>query len=143
MKPDRIIPMPNEVRYKGKGFDLTGLKNITGDERFASAMKIAKEQLEKDLGVKLGEASEDAIAFEYDSDIPAEGYEIEITDKGIEIEASDNSGALYAVQTLRMAAMAGTKARDTYLPGAEIEDYPRFGWRGVNIDEARHFFFFF
>ena len=38
MKPDRIIPMPNEVRYKGKGFDLAGLKNITGDERFASAM---------------------------------------------------------------------------------------------------------
>ena len=54
MKPDRIIPMPNEVRYKGKGFDLAGLKNITGDERFASAMNVAKEQLEKDLGVKLG-----------------------------------------------------------------------------------------
>ena len=77
-------------------------------------------------------------AFETDSSIPKEGYRISVTASGIKITSSDAAGRFYALETLKQLesqAKGGTK-----VPCVEIEDSPRYQWRGFHLDECRHFF---
>ena len=68
--------------------------------------------------------------------MPAEGYGLRVSPEGVVVEASDAAGFFYGAQTLRQLAPA---ADFTRLPGFEIFDAPRFGWRGLMLDESRHF----
>ncbi|MEV4315131.1 beta-N-acetylhexosaminidase [Actinocrispum sp. NPDC049592] len=77
--------------------------------------------------------------------LPAEGYRLSITPEGVSVEAADEAGAFYALQTLRQLAgpdafrAAAIHGPQWTLPCGEVEDHPRFGWRGVLLDVARHF----
>ena len=74
-----------------------------------------------------------------DCSLPKEGYRISITaNGGISVVCADGAGAAYALQTLRQ--IASFSWGRLAFPCCEIEDFPRFGWRGVHIDESRHFF---
>lgn len=74
--------------------------------------------------------------------IPAEGYELSVTPDGALIRSSDAAGEFYARETLKQLARLVGKGKDakTAYPCVEIKDSPAFGWRGVHIDECRHFF---
>ena len=68
------------------------------------------------------------------------GYRLKIThDNGVVIEGNDAAGVFYGVQTLiqLLPTQAGVLPR---LPEVEIEDYPRFEYRGMHLDVVRHFF---
>ena len=71
--------------------------------------------------------------FAVDPAIPAEGYRLVIEKDAISIVSSDEAGRFYALQTLAQLS-AGGKA-----PCVEIEDAPRFKWRGLHWDDCRHF----
>ena len=75
-----------------------------------------------------------------DAAIPSEGYRLTVSADGIEVVSSDEAGAFYALQTLKQLGV--THWGRCYLPCCEIADAPRFGWRGMMIDDARHFFGF-
>ena len=88
-------------------------------------------------------------AYSVDSSIPKEGYRLSVTKDGVKVSSSDEAGRFYAEQTL--AALVVTKevppakkgekkTVETSLPCVEIYDYPRYPWRGVHLDECRHFF---
>jgi hexosaminidase len=75
-----------------------------------------------------------------------EGYQLSVTAKGIAITANKPAGLFYGFQTLmqlfpkeveskRVLAAGAWKA-----PAVNIIDYPRFKWRGMLFDVARHFF---
>ncbi len=64
-----------------------------------------------------------------------EGYKITITNSAITIDVSNNTGAFYALQTLRQLWN-----QSTTLTNATIIDYPRFQYRGILLDSSRHFF---
>ena len=69
-----------------------------------------------------------------------EGYVIDTEPgKPVVISARTAAGAFYAFQTLRQAAYVGSDGK-TYLPPGTILDKPRFKWRGMMLDEGRHFF---
>ena len=71
--------------------------------------------------------------------LPAEGYTLAITPQGVTVEAADDAGFFYADMTLKQ--LAGTNAAGVaVLPCLTIEDSPVFGWRGLMIDDCRHFF---
>lgn len=74
-----------------------------------------------------------------DPSIPEEGYRLSVTPEGVKIAASGEAGKFYALQTLEQMkdAVAGGKFS---VPCVEIEDAPRFKWRGVHFDDCRHFF---
>ncbi len=87
-------------------------------------------------------AAEDAdgvkASFSTDASIPKEGYRLVISQTGISVASSDPAGAFYARQTLRqLAEKAGEGWR---YPCVEIVDHPQYSWRGVLLDEGRHFF---
>ncbi len=80
----------------------------------------------------------DIATYKKDASIPAEGYRISVTTNGITITSSDDAGAFYALQTLRQ--MAEAPEWEWTFECAEIEDAPAYRWRGVHLDESRHFF---
>jgi hexosaminidase len=77
----------------------------------------------------------------------ADNYRLTVSRRGIEIVAPTAAGVFYGTRTLRqllpadLLRSAPSTARTTVaVEGAEIEDAPRFGWRGMGLDLSRHFF---
>ena len=75
--------------------------------------------------------------------LPNEGYKMSITpEHGIEIWASSPAGAFYGIQSL--STMVDPDAlqqsvAEMRFPCIEVIDQPRFAYRGLHIDVARHF----
>jgi hexosaminidase len=63
-----------------------------------------------------------------------ESYRLEVTAEGISLTAPDAAGLFRGAQTLHQL-----RTRDGIAP-VRIEDRPRYAWRGVMLDVARHFF---
>ncbi|GAA5191229.1 family 20 glycosylhydrolase [Ferrimonas gelatinilytica] len=76
-----------------------------------------------------------AILLERAADLPESAYRLSIDSDGIRILASSDSGAFYGLQSLAGLIRLG---RDT-LPAVEIEDAPRYPYRGLHLDLARNF----
>jgi len=73
-----------------------------------------------------------------DAALGDEGYTLTVTKKKITICASTNAGLFYGVQSLLQ--LIPTHSDSTLLPCVRITDKPRFKWRGLHLDVARHFF---
>jgi hexosaminidase len=63
-----------------------------------------------------------------------EGYRLEVRGGEAHIEAEGDAGRFYAQETLRRLSAGGPP------PDVTIADRPRFAYRGVMLDVARHFF---
>lgn len=74
------------------------------------------------------------IEYHVDKSIPEEGYVLDTSNGGISIASSGEEGRFYAEMTLRQLKTDGG------YPRVKIEDSPRFPYRGVHLDVARHFF---
>lgn len=74
--------------------------------------------------------------------LPVGGYRLEIHKDGITIAAKESTGAFYgAVSLLQVIRQSKrTKTGLLTLTGWDIEDQPAYGWRGLMLDESRHFF---
>jgi len=74
-----------------------------------------------------------------------ESYRLISSSESVEIFASHAAGAFYGVQTLLQLlppAIFGQAPRHAIvwsLPAVEIDDAPRFSWRGIMLDSARYF----
>lgn len=69
-----------------------------------------------------------------------EGYTLDVSVDGVRVEARSEAGLFYGAMTA--AQMVSTDARydaPVRLAGIHIEDSPRFKWRGLMLDPARHF----
>jgi hexosaminidase len=72
--------------------------------------------------------------------IPPEGYELSVRPDGVTIRSSDAAGAFYARKTLEQLELSyNSKTKKRVYKCVEIKDAPKFKWRGVLIDTARHF----
>ncbi len=74
-----------------------------------------------------------------------EGYSLQITPGRLQIRAATAAGAFYAVQSLRQLCPAEIESKSAQasdgwdLPCLQIEDRPRYAWRGMMLDVCRHF----
>src|SRR5205807_2347829 len=62
---------------------------------------------------------------------------LEVTASGARLEAPNPLGVLHGLQTLLQLVQVGEKG--IVVPAVTIDDRPRFPWRGLLIDVARHF----
>ena len=74
-----------------------------------------------------------------------EGYRLQVTAKGVVIKAKTGKGAFYGMQTFLQLLPAEVESA-SLVKGVkwvaqccDIEDYPRFGYRGFHLDPCRHF----
>lgn len=119
-----LIPVPYE--YK----ELTGEFVITDNIKVKSDFQLPLLDLPK------GDDAE--LVIEKDDGIDKEGYTLDVTADSIKIKASTPTGAYYALQSLRQISMYELGGKK--IPCVHISDKPRFSWRGIHLDESRHFF---
>jgi len=149
-----LIPQPVKLSMGEGAFRFTPATRVTatGAAR-AEALQLI-EALAPAMGyrLKLAESAPDgggvvemALDAALTDPLGAEGYTLRVTPKRIDIRAVAPAGLFYGIQTLRQLLPAGvfsqkpTAKADWALPCVQITDHPRFGWRGLLVDPARHF----
>jgi len=83
---------------------------------------------------------------EADQELNKEGYRLIAGTDIVTIRANQPAGLFYGVQSLLQLFPAEIESKepvnnvDWEIPCLTVYDYPRFGWRGLMFDVARHFF---
>ncbi len=141
-----IIPQPTSVKRIGGQFELNRETKITAtDESGIKAANSLNEVLMKHYSFALNVTdqinSENSITFatvaangELETD---EGYSLKIEPERIQISGTAR-GMFYAVQSL-VQLLPPDFFGQMLIPAAEITDAPRFAYRGMHLDVARHF----
>ena len=148
-----VIPQPVSVTEGSGEFTVTpGMKVYAA----AEAEKVA-EFLIEDFRLAGGftlkraaNAEEAAICFVLSEEtLPAEkgkeAYTLDVSADSVRIAAGDAAGFFYGYQTLKqllpVEIYGGTVQAGVSwtVPAVSIEDWPRFKWRGLMLDSARHF----
>ncbi|MFD9237383.1 beta-N-acetylhexosaminidase [[Kitasatospora] papulosa] len=149
-----LIPAPRRADGDGgRGFVPGGATTITagpgtgGTERWLRTTLGAAFGLPLAPGTVGAEEAAGTIELRIDPALEPEGYRLTVVpDRGVRITGGSAAGVFWGAQTLRQlfgpeafrrAPVGQGAARG--IPATEIEDGPRFGWRGLMLDVARHF----
>jgi hexosaminidase len=152
-----IIPMPARVQAADGVFSLLPHSRIIvqpdSDEIFRVASFLAARlrpasgfELPLRIGIKPQSGD---ILLSLDADDPTlgeEGYQLLSRPETLTLRASGAAGLFYATQTLRQMFPPEIESQTEQpgtlwtVPCGEIHDVPRYAWRGMMLDLARHFF---
>lgn len=138
-RSQEIVPLPNDYRpTEGELFVSAEVSIGSGDPELAALIPVFARTARKFFDVEV-EPRNGAALIELRRDrriSDAEAYRVTIGPAGIVVESGAAQGCFYGLQTL-LQLIGNSEGR---LPAAVIEDAPRFRWRGLMLDEARHFF---
>lgn len=137
----QVIPLPLEVSTsEGQPFVLTSATKVVypeGNDLMARNAEFLGDYL--NLPVLTSTPSNEKVielALGLDND-NKEAYRLEVTENKVTITGASEAGVFYGIQTLRKSIPAND--RKALLAPVTINDQPRFGYRGVMLDVARHF----
>jgi hexosaminidase len=139
-----IIPKP-DLYVDAKGYFRTGtnLQVSYTDPSIVPVLKTFAGQLEKKIKIDLtGNQEGDIVVIIDKKETPGkEDYLLNIEPKKITIRANSKRGIFYGLQSLRQLIIFGKNNNGKIkIHCCSITDSPRFAWRGIMIDESRHFF---
>lgn len=141
-----IIPKPVSLTTHPGHFTITESTNLTFDSNnkgLAQIAKFIKDDLKKYYQVDLAtnHGSKNAVRLQIDPSLELgnEGYSLKVNAEGILISAPAPNGIFYGLQTLKQLLPANP-SNELSVPYLEIEDHPRFKWRGMMLDVGRHFY---
>ncbi|MFD0767236.1 family 20 glycosylhydrolase [Mucilaginibacter lutimaris] len=141
-----IIPAPVSVKKTPGEFILSQETVIQADSPSNKAVQFFSKFLadnmayNKQVGLRNARVSTTSIYLTSTNTegLPAEGYRLTITPQQVTV-AGKGAGLFYGIQTL-MQLMPLERSATAKLPAVTIEDYPRFGYRGLMLDVCRHFY---
>jgi hexosaminidase len=137
-----IIPQPGSLIETGRFFKLKSRVTVCSSEDKASkVISVFSGQVKDFIQVQQGAENKSDIEIRIDAGKFSEGYFLEVRKDKIIISASTLNGAFYGLQSLRQLILFSEKKNNKLLiPVCQIEDAPKYLWRGVMLDESRHFF---
>jgi len=145
-----IIPKPYKYKILKGNFILTHKTAILIPENNFEVLQIANKfnsEINRALGFQLKITSNTIFAkvfikFELTgTGLGKEGYNLKIAPNSITISAEAINGLFYGIQTIYQLLPNGIPNNEpAKIDCCEIEDKPRFLWRGMHLDVSRHFF---
>ncbi len=149
-----IIPAPMKAEAGQGQFQLTDAAHIRVDGEFRNEGQLLAARLRRSTGFPLkiktaakNSAGDILLLKTGTNSLPGvEGYELSVTSSNVVIRAATAAGMFYGTQSLLQllppeifSANPVTNV-DWQIPCVQIEDQPRFAWRGFMLDVSRHFF---
>ncbi|WP_425561371.1 beta-N-acetylhexosaminidase [Microbacterium pumilum] len=135
-----VVPAPTSIESAaGESFSLGAGTPITGDPDAAAALTAV---IGARTGLTFTTGSPDAratgtVELTVTAGGAPESYRIEVDDASVVVTGADAAGLFYGVQTLTQ--LVAPEGDGWIVPAVVIEDAPRFAYRGVMLDVARHF----
>ncbi len=141
----QIIPIPISQEITKGHFILDNKTGIQFDSDFKTAAEFLKDFINKGILIKNSTSGKNIDFIKDESIDSVEAYMLKITPNSIEIKAKSPQGAFYAVQSLRQLFPAsfenGTFTNnEVAIKCLEINDAPKFRYRGMHLDVGRHMF---
>ena len=143
-----LLPMPNSVEVKEGAKPFSVKKNKLTLFANGSDLDFAAETLKGVLAEAFGaevavatEAKKADIVLTTDATLGnKEHYQLSVSKKGVKIAGSSPVAVFYAVQTLHQILMGDARSTlNGEIATIEIDDAPRYGFRALMLDPARHF----
>lgn len=132
-----LIPQAQSVTIGNGSFPLQELRSMQVPPEWNETAKAFTELVQKTTGVSLTISDIDApLSLVKNDKLTEEAYTLEIERGRIVLEANDVQGISNALATLHQLILT---AKDNKLPIINIQDKPRFGYRGLMLDCSRHF----
>lgn len=149
-----LVPQPSHLNVTNESFEFGKQVKAKVAPYQGDSINIVfdsfKDDFRKATGIKIASTRNEAkatILLNLNKELAADAYKLNVSKEQIRIEAARPVGFFYALQTLKqlmprnvMAGVAMTERKAWSIPTVEIEDAPRFQWRGFMLDEGRHFF---
>ena len=126
----RITPQPVTASFDGGSCRVgraTQVLEAAGLENEAALLRAILDQLPDTAGAIA------CVTLALVPGMPDEGYALTIDADGIRIDAASVQGVFYGIQSLRQLQDGA------HLPTGQVGDAPRFAYRGMMLDVARHF----
>lgn len=145
LKCQSVIPAPLKMERGTGSFPLSGgVRLYTGfAEEDAALLRNSLKALPVDWKQARKNGGRNILSIEPAEGDPSlsssESYTLSVSPERIKIRAASGAGAFYAVQTLLQLAQPLPEGGYA-VPSVEIEDAPRFAYRGFMLDVSRHFF---
>ncbi len=142
-----IVPNPASIEMQAGTFPLTASTPLVAQRGDAAARRVALDFAELarrsngfTLHVRSGAARDAAINFRIDrrGGLASEAYRLEVTPRRIAITAATPAGLFHGATTLWQLITPG-KGAAAAIPALTVADAPRFPWRGIMLDSARHY----
>ena len=144
-----LIPYPAKVTTQKGTFEINADTKIVAADNAKKVADLFVKQINTATGFDIAYAndrSQNTIVFELDENIEhVEGYTLTVTNNEVLAKAKTEQGLFYAMQTLRQLLPKSIENKEVVanekwlIPAVEIVDEPRFSYRGMHLDEARHF----
>ncbi|MEE8146635.1 MAG: beta-N-acetylhexosaminidase, partial [Longimicrobiales bacterium] len=151
-----IVPMPRSFEAEEGVFVLDAMSVIAltdpSDSEAREVVDLWAGPVRVGTGLALPFTADGALRFGVDGNGGPESYRLTVSESGISILAGDHAGLFYGLQTLSQlfppgledsagsGGGAGLGAAPLEVGSVRIEDAPRFSYRGMHLDVARHFF---
>ena len=153
----QLMPWPQEMKANDSDFKITDEFSVIihGEEKEYGRVSKAAVRFIRSMTDKTGvfvidgfpnvsgvDASSASLQIYFETEVEVamgidESYSLKVTDRGIEIHASTDVGAMHGLSSLLQ--LIQVKKGAYVFAGVEIRDEPRFVWRGLMMDVARHF----
>jgi hexosaminidase len=144
-----IIPLPQKMEYHSGNFVLSSKTVIQSKNTSSFEALYLKENIKNQTGLELQILAQapkavSKINLVFDVEGPVESnlkeiYKLMVTNQSVTIKAEYNQGIFYGIQTFLQLIPSKNKA-EIKIPCLEINDQPKFNWRGMHLDVCRHYF---
>ncbi|WP_316815636.1 family 20 glycosylhydrolase [Pedobacter nyackensis] len=144
-KLPKVFPTPVSYRETDGTFQLKPTVSIVADNAFKKEAVLFANELAGIFGKKplvKETGGSNAVILKKGTVKGAESYTLSVTPQRILITAPDAAGAFYGLQSLKTmfpAAVLKGIQKEISVRAVEVEDAPRFGFRGFMMEVARNF----